>query len=669
MVMTFFFVSLLVLHYEKATEALEAIQERKARLDLVLTDFYMPEVDRLNLLNCLGKEFNFPAIWAFPKKVLELMNVPGLTRQHVASHLQSYRRYLKQVQEGKQSTRSVHNIISINDADYEHSLLFGHSPLNSRIHQLNSQFSIKRPNRTPTQPGCSGTISMPPYSHAHILDPKASATTYFESMGQGQTIPVTYQQDLKPPSLRYVSKIDAAPLKNSVSGSYFGIAEHSTHRGLTQVGSTHFQGEQVHDNSLVSILSTESQNYANECPRLCTSSPCFGGIRMTGDGKYVGNEQGGLLHDNEIRSMGQNSGCETLNQYPLMFMNSNRKMSTRPLPLHSLPPISPTPRSRTTLKPPFSPHNKTSPAPLYIACCSNGSRSPDDYHSTLQALNSKGRVPRKSLGQHYMLNNDINERLASAADVEEGDVVLEIGPGTGSLTNVLINAGAIVLGIEKDPHMAALVSERFASTERFKVVANIPFNISTEVVKLLLPMGDIFSEVVLLLQTYLLAVTIAYFQEETAVRLVESSLRTSEYRPINIFVNFYSVPRSSSLNGTSSPCKSKVEAVIMGPTSIWCLSQLEVAGQCLLPVDAAVVTFKLKQAADYPRVSSTKSFFSMVNSAFNGKRKMLRKSLQHICTAIEIEEALGSIGLLATSRPEELTLDDFVKLHNLIVKV
>ena len=250
--------------------------------------------------------------------------------------LQSYRRYLKQVEEGKQSTRSVHNIISINDADREHSLLFGHSPLNSRIHQLNSQFSIKRPNRTPTQPGCSGTISTPPYSHAHILDPKASATTYFESMGQGQTIPVTYQQDLKPPSLRYVSKIDAAPLKNSVSGSYFGIAEHSTHRGLTQVGSTHFQGDQVHDNSLVSILSTESQNYANECPRLCTSSPCFGGIRMTGDGKYVGNEQGGLLHDNEIRSMGQNSGCETLNQYPLMFMNSSN-----PHQQHSLPPTPP----------------------------------------------------------------------------------------------------------------------------------------------------------------------------------------------------------------------------------------------------------------------------------------------------------------------------------------
>ncbi|KAM3698606.1 hypothetical protein ACJW31_06G200500 [Castanea mollissima] len=293
-------------------------------------------------------------------------------------------------------------------------------------------------------------------------------------------------------------------------------------------------------------------------------------------------------------------------------------MSSRPLSLQSLPPISPTttpPRSQTTLKPTLPAHNSTAGTPLYISCATNGSRSrnrsPDDYRSTLQALNSKGRVPRKSLGQHYMLNSDINEQLASAAHVEEGDVVLEIGPGTGSLTNVLLNAGAFVLAIEKDPYMASLVSERFASTERFKVlkedfvkchihshmtlllgnkkslddpmsryakvVSNIPFNISTEVVKLLLPMGDIFSEVVLLLQ------------EETAVRLVQSSLRTSEYRPINIFVNFYSEPEY----------KFKVPRTNFFPQP---------------NVDAAVVVFKLKQAADYPRVSSTKSFFSMVVS-------------------------------------------------------
>ena len=51
--------------------------------------------------------------------------------------------------------------------------------------------------------------------------------------------------------------------------------------------------------------------------------------------------------------------------------------------------------------------------------------------------------------QHYMLNAEINEQLAASDNVEEGGLVLEIGPGTGSLTNVLIDAGAIVLAIEK----------------------------------------------------------------------------------------------------------------------------------------------------------------------------------------------------------------------------
>ncbi|CAI0471962.1 unnamed protein product [Linum tenue] len=300
-----------------------------------------------------------------------------------------------------------------------------------------------------------------------------------------------------------------------------------------------------------------------------------------------------------------------------------------------------------------------------VKCARASQKSPDDYHATLRALNSRGRKPRKSLGQHYMLNSEINDQLAGAANVGEGDVVLEIGPGTGSLTNVLISSGATVLAVEKDPYMAALVEERFADTGRLKVVeedfvkchigshisllleslrdsgakprfakvvSNIPFNISKDVVKQLLPMGDIFSEVVLLLQ------------EETAVRLVGSSARTSEYRPINLFVNFYSDPEY----------------------------KFDVPRSSFFPqpnVDAAVVTFKLKKSADYPAVCSTKSFFSLVvNSAFNGKRKMLRNTLQHICTPLEIETALQHVGLPATSRPEELTLDDFVKLHNLLVR-
>ncbi|OAY79331.1 Ribosomal RNA small subunit methyltransferase, chloroplastic, partial [Ananas comosus] len=262
------------------------------------------------------------------------------------------------------------------------------------------------------------------------------------------------------------------------------------------------------------------------------------------------------------------------------------------------------------LPPPFL---LQSPPPRRLLLLAAKRGAEDDYHATIRTLNANGRrhAPRKSLGQHYMLNSGINDALAGVAGVEEGDVVLEIGPGTGSLTNALINAGATVIAVEKVAwyHIAKVSAN--ITLDNGWVVSNIPFNISTEVVKKLLPLGDVFSDVALLLQ------------DETAIRLSDVSLRSSECRPINIFVNFYSDPQY----------KSKVERTNFFPQP---------------NVDAAIIRFKLKQVAEYPPVTSPKSFFSMINSAFNGKRKMLRKSLQHICPSVEIEAALTKIGLPVT---------------------
>uniref|UniRef100_A0A0E0G0D2 rRNA adenine N(6)-methyltransferase n=1 Tax=Oryza nivara TaxID=4536 RepID=A0A0E0G0D2_ORYNI len=343
------------------------------------------------------------------------------------------------------------------------------------------------------------------------------------------------------------------------------------------------------------------------------------------------------------------------------------------LPSLSPPPPRPspspaTPRRRPPPPPPphATPSHRVRSRPATVVSAASGVT--DGYHSTIRSLNSRGRhVPRKSLGQvvpvvlppvpdsppkprnprfdrapcrrwplvsvqNYMLNSKVNEELVAAAGVEEGDVVLEIGPGTGSLTAALLDAGATVFAVEKDKHMATLVNDRFGSTEQLKiieeditkfnvrshflpfleekshhtrkyakVVSNLPFNVSTEVVKLLLPMGDVFSVMVLLLQ------------DETALRFADASIQTPEYRPINVFVNFYSEPEY----------KFKVERTNFFPQP---------------KVDGAVISFKLKNSGDYPPV----------NSAFNGKRKMLRKSLQHLCSSSEIEAALANIGLPVT---------------------
>ncbi|XP_010255543.1 PREDICTED: ribosomal RNA small subunit methyltransferase, chloroplastic isoform X3 [Nelumbo nucifera] len=307
--------------------------------------------------------------------------------------------------------------------------------------------------------------------------------------------------------------------------------------------------------------------------------------------------------------------------------------------LQPLPPISSFSTSRRRVEPSFAAHdNARCRGKFHVA----SARSEDDYHATLKALKSRGLTPRKSLGQDPHMALHVRERFSS---IDQLTVLQE------DFTRCHIRS-----------HMISLLQNAKSSgrnSKYAKVVSNIPFNISTDVVKQLLPMGDIFSEVVLLLQ------------EETALRLVDASLRSSEYRPINIFVNFYSDPeyKFKVLRSNFFPQPNITGDRLMTGTNFTLFESLGTAvTRMKVRVDAAVVTFKLKEAAEYPPVASTKSFFSMVNSAFNGKRKMLRRSLQHICTSLEVERALESVGLPVTSRPEELTLDDFVRLHNLIVK-
>ncbi|KAL2611329.1 hypothetical protein R1flu_023021 [Riccia fluitans] len=296
---------------------------------------------------------------------------------------------------------------------------------------------------------------------------------------------------------------------------------------------------------------------------------------------------------------------------------------------------------------------------------SETARSRDDIESVVRALQSRERFPKKWMGQHYMVNEKVNGKVVDAARISPGDLVVEIGPGTGALTKTLVAAGAHVIAVEKDPDMASLVAERFEGSGKVdvvnvdflkwplrnevtkylekaslasgeqklaKVVSNLPFNITTDVVKRVLPMGDLFSTMVLLLQ------------DEAAIRLVDASPDSGEYRPISFVVQFYSVPEY----------KFKVPRKSFFPVP---------------RVDGGVVRFDLKKESEYPPVASTKNFFSMINSAFNGKRKMLRNTLQHMFTPSKTQAALLSVGLPETARPEELTLVQFVEFYNEVTKL
>lgn len=86
------------------------------------------------------------------------------------------------------------------------------------------------------------------------------------------------------------------------------------------------------------------------------------------------------------------------------------------------------------------------------------------------ALASYGLSPRKSLGQNFLIDHNLIRKLVDASGVRAGDVVLEVGPGTGTLTDELLERGCDVIACELDDGLATLLRDRHADTDRFTLI-------------------------------------------------------------------------------------------------------------------------------------------------------------------------------------------------------
>lgn len=141
-----------------------------------------------------------------------------------------------------------------------------------------------------------------------------------------------------------------------------------------------------------------------------------------------------------------------------------------------------------------------------------------------EALATRGLSPKKSLGQNFLIDHNLLKRLVAAADLRSGDLVLEIGPGTGALTDSLLDAGATVVACEMDDGLADLLVERYADRARqltlvrgdclhdkhtlnfdiqaalaggsFKLVANLPYGAASPLMVLLAAHRDCLGQYV-----------------------------------------------------------------------------------------------------------------------------------------------------------------------------
>ena len=260
---------------------------------------------------------------------------------------------------------------------------------------------------------------------------------------------------------------------------------------------------------------------------------------------------------------------------------------------------------------------------------------------------SSVRRPLKALGQNFLVDNNIIGKIILAAAIKPDDCVLEIGPGRGALTEQLAGkAGRLVL-IEYDHALAAALQERYADDPRvtvvdadilavdlagllgdttgWKVVANLPYNISTEVLFRLLEVRDRLARMVLMLQ------------KEVGDRLAAE-------------------PDCSNYGVTT---------VLLG---LWFDMRREfiVPPGCFHPrpkVDSAVLSFVPLAAPRVP-VGDEEIFRRVVKGAFGMRRKTLINCLKaaEFTTVEDLRMILAECGIDAQRRGETLTLDEFAGL-------
>ena len=259
---------------------------------------------------------------------------------------------------------------------------------------------------------------------------------------------------------------------------------------------------------------------------------------------------------------------------------------------------------------------------------------------------------KKRFGQNFLVDRNIVNKILDAADVHEGDPVLEIGPGVGTVTQALAERGAKVVAVEIDRGLIAIMDEVVAGHPNVSVV-------NADILSLDLPrflrdhFGDVKVKVIGNLPYYITSPIVgqalgAYRQIDRLVMMVQKEVAdrmkaspgTKAFGSMSVFVQFYAQP----------------EIIAYVSKNVF-----------LPPPDVSSAILRLTPHPEPPvDVPSEKLFFDVVHCAFGQRRKTLLNSLSD-CPALgigkeQVSQVLRAAGIDPSRRAETLSLDDFARI-------
>jgi 16S rRNA (adenine1518-N6/adenine1519-N6)-dimethyltransferase len=269
-----------------------------------------------------------------------------------------------------------------------------------------------------------------------------------------------------------------------------------------------------------------------------------------------------------------------------------------------------------------------------------------------QLLRQFGFRPRKRLGQHFLVDEAVLGRILSAAELSPGDIVVEIGPGLGILTEGLARQGARVIAVEVDPKLVALLRKRLAGfpdvrivradilktaprdllrenvvvsdvARGYKVIANLPYYITSPVLSRFLESEPRPSKMVIMVQ------------KEVGETIAAAP---GKMRLLSVKTQFYSKPVIVSyVPAASFYPPPKVDSIVL---------RLDVYSQP--PIEVLDVT----------------GYFDIVMYGFSAPRKQLRNSLSHSLEMPpgQVASLLEKAGIETERRAETLSLEEWRQL-------
>ena len=265
---------------------------------------------------------------------------------------------------------------------------------------------------------------------------------------------------------------------------------------------------------------------------------------------------------------------------------------------------------------------------------------------------------QKKFGQNYLIDGHVLDKIIAGAGVTKDDMVLEIGPGIGTMTQYLAEAAGKVVAVEIDRNLLPILQETLADYDNvkvihadvlsldleklvqeenggrpIKVVANLPYYITTPIIMALFE------------QHVPLANVTVMVQKEVAARM-KSGPGSKDYGALSLAVQYYAEPYIVA----NVPCN------------------------CFMPrpnVDSAVI--RLTRYEEPPvQVKDEKMLFKIIRASFNQRRKTLQNGLNNSSelnfTKDQIAAAIAEAGFSPSVRGEALTMEQFAKLTDILLK-